>query len=104
MTILSTERDALYVWTIGDRMKKTLKVSGMTRYQMADYLGVELSTVSTWMNDKIKPSTQTLRLWALKTGSPYEWLVDGKYTPRDLNPEPTASGPDHHTWLRKSAA
>ena len=77
-------------WTLGDRMKKSLKVSGMSRDDMAEYLGVAPATISTWMNDRIHPSVQTQRLWALRTGARYEWLTG--YTPRDLNPEPTDSG------------
>jgi transcriptional regulator with XRE-family HTH domain len=81
-----------FAFTKGDRMKRSIKVAGLSRGEMAEYLGVEPTTVSTWMNDRIEPSTQTLRLWALRTGAPYEWLVTGEYTPRDLNPEPTDFG------------
>jgi transcriptional regulator with XRE-family HTH domain len=42
---------------------------------MADYLGVARNTVSTWINGRIAPSKQTLRLWALRTGVDYEWLT-----------------------------
>ncbi len=87
-----TQQADAWDWTLGDRMKKSLRVSGMSRDDMAEYLGVAPATVSTWMNDHIHPSTQTQRLWALKTGARYEWLKSGKYTPRDLNPEPTDSG------------
>ncbi|MBN9141072.1 MAG: helix-turn-helix domain-containing protein [Micrococcales bacterium] len=88
MTITQTMPDR-FAFTLGDRMKRAMKVAGVSRGEMADYLDVEPTTVSTWMNDRVQPGVQTLRLWALKTGAPYEWLVTGKYTPRDLNPEPT---------------
>ena len=49
-------------------------------------------------NDRVTPSKQTMRLWALRTGVPFEWLKTGKaptspsgpgsYTTRDSNPEP----------------
>jgi transcriptional regulator with XRE-family HTH domain len=81
-----------YAFTLGDRMKRSAKVAGLSRYALAEYLDVTPETVSTWTNDRIKPSTQTLRLWALKTGAPYAWLVSGEWTPRDLNPEPTGYG------------
>jgi transcriptional regulator with XRE-family HTH domain len=49
---------------------------------MADYLGVARNTVSTWINGRIAPSKQTLRLWALRTGVDYEWLT------AELDPSP----------------
>ena len=48
---------------------------------MAEFLGVARNTVSTWINGRIEPSTQTKRLWALRTGVPFEWLDTGEVTP-----------------------
>jgi transcriptional regulator with XRE-family HTH domain len=42
---------------------------------MADYLGVSRQSVGNWMTGRIEPSLQTLRLWALRCGVSYEWLV-----------------------------
>lgn len=61
-------------WDLADRMRKALRHSGTGVQEMADYLGVARNTVSTWINGRIAPSVQTLRLWALKTGVPFEWL------------------------------
>jgi len=60
---------------LADRMRKALRVSGLTVQEIADYLGVTRGTVSTWINGHIHPSTQTLRLWAARTGVPYSWLT-----------------------------
>ena len=79
-----TVTDNIPQWDLGDRMRKGLRHAGISVGEMAEYLGVARETVSTWTNGRIKPSKQTLMLWAMKTGVPYEW-----YTPRDLNPEPT---------------
>lgn len=76
MTLVNAANDP-YAFTVGDRMKKSLKVAGLSRAEMADYLGVVPETVSTWMNDRIQPNVQTMRLWALKTGAPYAWIVSG---------------------------
>lgn len=62
-------------WDIADRMRKALREAGISPGQMASYLDVGGNTVSTWINGRIQPSTQTLRLWALRTGVPYEWLI-----------------------------
>lgn len=60
-----------------DRMRKALRVAGISVQEIAEYLGVARNTVSTWINGRIDPSTQTMRLWALRTGVPYEWLLTG---------------------------
>lgn len=60
---------------------------------MADYLGVARNTVSTWINGKIVPSVQTLRLWALRTGVPFEWLQNGTVPhEHDGGDDPTGNG------------
>lgn len=69
------ELDPALDFDLADRMRKALRVSGMSVQEMADYLGVTRGTVSTWINGHIHPSTQTLRLWAARTAVPYSWLT-----------------------------
>jgi DNA-binding transcriptional regulator YiaG len=71
-------------WDRADRMRKALRVAGMTPGEMADYLGVGGNTVSTWINGRIDPSYTTVRLWAFVTGVPLEWLHHGDMEPCDL--------------------
>ena len=66
------------MWDLADRMRKALRVADVAVIDMADYLGVTRGTVSTWINGRIAPSRQTLRLWALRTGVPFEWLETGQ--------------------------
>lgn len=77
------EHEAVPQWDTADRMRKALRSAGIGVQEMADYLGVTRSTVSTWINGRIAPSTQTLRLWALRCGVPYDWLADTKAQVRD---------------------
>lgn len=63
---------------IADRMRKALRVSGVGVQEMADYLDVARNTVGTWINGKVVPSTQTVRLFAIRTGVPFAWIKDGK--------------------------
>lgn len=63
---------------VADRMRKALRLSGVGVQEMADYLGVARGTVGTWINGRITPGAQTLRLWALRTGVPYAWLRSGE--------------------------
>lgn len=65
------------VWDVADRMRKALREEDVSVQEMADYLGVKRNTVGTWINGRIQPSTQTLRLWALRCGVDYEWLARG---------------------------
>jgi transcriptional regulator with XRE-family HTH domain len=81
-----------------DRMRKALRVSGVGVQEIADYLGVARNTVSTWINGRIEPSTQTVRLWALKTGVPYEWLQTGRVdTPEPPDPATRRYSPRYGT-------
>jgi transcriptional regulator with XRE-family HTH domain len=62
-------------WDVADRLRKALRHADLGVTEIADYLGVSRTSVSNWINGRVDPSTQTLRLWALKTGVAYEWLA-----------------------------
>ena len=68
-------------WDLADRMRKALRHAGMSPGQMAAYLGVGGNTVSTWINGRIEPSFQTLRLWSMRTGVDLEWLLARQLIP-----------------------
>jgi transcriptional regulator with XRE-family HTH domain len=78
---MTTQRSDLLVpqFDLADRMRKALRVADIGVQEMADYLGVARNTVSTWINGKIQPSTQTIRLWAIRCNVPYEWLRWGDF-------------------------
>lgn len=90
------------VWDVGDRMRKALRVADVSVQDIADYLGVTRGTVSTWINGRIEPSVQTLRLWALRCGVDYGWLSKGHplqdaVTPANISlplRKPLRSAPD----------
>jgi DNA-binding XRE family transcriptional regulator len=73
----TTEGGGIPEWDLADRMKKALRHSGVGAQEMADYLGVSRQSVGNWINGRVTPSTQTLRLWALRCGVPLEWLRPG---------------------------
>jgi transcriptional regulator with XRE-family HTH domain len=79
-------------WDLADRMRKSLRVSGISVQEMAEYLDVDRSTVSTWINGRIEPSVQTAKLWALRTGVPYTYLCHGNANPCILGPERVTDG------------
>jgi transcriptional regulator with XRE-family HTH domain len=65
-------------WDVADRMRKALRHARVGVQEIADYLDVDRSTVSTWINGRIDPSTQTLRLVAMRCGVSYQWLSTGE--------------------------
>ena len=70
-------------WTLGDRMQKALDVSGVSVRQMADELGVSRNTASNYLHGHTKPSRSVLRVWALRTGVPFEWIATGETSNTD---------------------
>jgi transcriptional regulator with XRE-family HTH domain len=86
MTTTTDTSPRVPTWDLADRMRKSLREAGISVQYMADYLDVARGTVSTWINGRITPSRQTIRLWALATGVPFEWLHDGIETV-DLEPD-----------------
>lgn len=64
-------------WDTADRMRKALRASRVSVATIAEHVGVRRETVSTWLAGRHHPSVAVLRLWALRTGVPYEWLRYG---------------------------
>jgi transcriptional regulator with XRE-family HTH domain len=95
-------RDADYFvpeWTLGDRMRKALAVSGTPVNEIAEYLDVTPTTVGRWINDRGPVKRHILLTWAAATGVDPVWLETGtagpqegtggnEYAIRDSNPEP----------------
>lgn len=78
MTEQPASPQALPQWDVADRLRKSLRHAGLGTAEMADYLGVSRQSVGNWINGRIDPSQQTLRLWAMRTGVSYEWLAGSR--------------------------
>ena len=74
-------------WDLADRMRKSLRQSGVSVQEMADYLNVSPKSVSNWINGRIFPPARNAQLWALRTGVPYTWLCHGNIKPCIYGPE-----------------
>lgn len=91
-------------WTLGERLRKSLRVAGIEGQEMADVLGVSRFTVSNYLADRTVPTRGTLMAWALKTGVNFEWLAGpGKAegAPGDApqtRPGPGDSPSTYRTW------
>lgn len=77
-------RHELLRFSQGDRLRKSLQLADISSQEMADYLEVSRNTVSRWINDEREPNRSFVRLWALRTGVPLEWIETGN-TPTDNN-------------------
>jgi hypothetical protein len=51
--------------------------AGLEQDQLADRMGTARSTVSNAENGKGNPRRTTINAWALATGVPAQWLIDG---------------------------
>lgn len=82
---MSTSTEGLHVpsWDLADRMRKSLREADISVQEMADYFEVSRNTVSAWINGRTPPAPQSVKLWALRTGVPYEWLRSGAVQPHD---------------------
>lgn len=99
----ASETDALE-WDVADRLRKSLRASGVGVQVMADYLGMSRNSISNWINGRAVPDHRTLMLWAMRTGVPLPWLEHGEtpehtptsaWAPRGSNPKPTGCRPRH---------
>ena len=73
--IMSPGAGVIPEWDLGDRLRKSLRQSVYGVQDMADYLSVSRTSVGGWMGGRSRPNPATLRLWALRTNVPYEWLT-----------------------------
>ena len=64
---------------LADRLAKSRDVWGVSIVDMAAYLEVHRNSVGAWLNRRTRPRPANLKLWAMKTGVPYEWLRDGTW-------------------------
>jgi hypothetical protein len=65
-------------WDIHDRLRKSLRFAGLGVGEMAEELGVDRNTVGNYINGRTRISGPALRLWAMRTGVPREWIETGK--------------------------
>jgi transcriptional regulator with XRE-family HTH domain len=96
MTVMSqpTMDDQIPEWTLGWRLQRSLAHADLSVEQMAAELGVTRQTVGRWLHERGEPRTAYLRLWALRTGVPFEWLVSGGIrSPARLTPRADRAAP-----------
>lgn len=73
----TTNPGTLPRWTVADRLRKAREDAGLDQAELAKRIGVARSTVSNYEGSKTSPRKPILRLWAMETEVPLEWLLDG---------------------------
>lgn len=97
-------------WELCDRLARSLRLVGISSIEVAEFMGVNPTTVSRWVNGRTMPSRAVLRIWADMTGVEFEWLETGQDPTgqpgpddlrgcRDSNPEPSVLEPRHLTLV-----
>ena len=65
-------------WTLGDRLDKAQRVSGLTDAELMEALGVgHRNTLGNWKSGRSKPSRANVLVWAMATGVDFDWLWTG---------------------------
>lgn len=59
------------------RLSLALEVGRVSPAAMAEELDVSETTIRNYRSGRTAPSRATLRVWALRCGVPFEWLVTG---------------------------
>lgn len=75
-------------WDAADRIRKALRTAGIGVQEIADYLEVSRTSVSNWINGRIDPPPQSVRLIAMRCGVSYTWLRTGEASTDSDGPTP----------------
>lgn len=63
-------------WTLADRLRKAREEAGLSQEQLEALSGVSRRTITNYEKGA-KPKRSALIAWAVSTGVPLPWLLDG---------------------------
>lgn len=89
-----TETITVPEFDLADRMRKALRESQHNVIYMAEQLGVRRETVSSWLNGRTRPIGPAVRMWAMLTGVPLEWLETGHVAGLSASVHPSGLEPE----------
>lgn len=96
MSVAPSPQEAL-TWDLIDRLAKALRVGRVTKGQMAAHLKVSGNTIGNYLAGRTTPNDATLKVWALRCGVPYGWLIgeeSGPDAPSDQGIPPSPCNAD----------
>jgi len=64
-------------WTLTDRLRKARESAGLDQRAFAERIGVSRSSITNYETGHTHPRDSILKLWALGTGVPLEWIKTG---------------------------
>jgi transcriptional regulator with XRE-family HTH domain len=64
-------------WTMGDRLRKARHLTGLDTRAFAELIGISQKSVTNAEGDHVKARRITINAWALATGVPVQWLLEG---------------------------
>lgn len=85
-------------WTLGDRLRKSLEVAGITQEEMAAELGYDRRTIGNWVNGRHRPKRAAITAWAAACGPP----ITTAYLENGVMPRggPSDQGMPSSRWTR----
>lgn len=90
---MSTARDeaiphqAVPRFELRHRMALALEWAEVGKTDMAEHLGTHRNTVTNYLSGRTAAPVAVLRVWALRCGVPYRWLLDGADDGPDGTPD-----------------
>jgi transcriptional regulator with XRE-family HTH domain len=77
MSGAQARRDDVPRFELRHRMALALEFGGVSRDEIAAELDVHKNTITNYVKGHTPPPRAVLRVWALRTGVPFEWLLTG---------------------------
>lgn len=74
-------------WTIGDYLRKAREHAGLEQTELASDLGISRQTVTNYERGHVQPRKAVVMAWAMRTGVPVEWILNGESPRPDRGPD-----------------
>lgn len=99
MADVGTPTTTVPVFGLRHRLALALDHSGVSIHEMADELGVSRNTVGNYLAGRTRPAKAVLRVWAMRTGVPFEWLAGAEVSTKVTIDECYSHHPAHSARL-----
>jgi transcriptional regulator with XRE-family HTH domain len=64
-------------FVLPDRLRKAREVAQLRQADLAEYTGMSRAAIASYEQGTVQPRLGVLRLWAMRTGVPLDWLRYG---------------------------
>lgn len=101
MTNLADSHGSVPHFEMRHRLALALEWAHVPVSEMAEELGISRNTVGNYLAGRTVPSRAILRVWSLRCGVPFDWLLTGTI-PKDGPDSGPGQVTDMSGWTRKS--